>query len=283
MQQNETVKIVIACIIAPIVLGCGIFVSSRKANETTNDYPAESSADEVQQSDNESSSEPVLTAAPETVHIDLFSGITVGVVGIFPDIENMAIGGDPQDAVASRITYSFSSVGNFTPLGADVQITADTSSISDFLESRNYIPASLTSEYHLDPLTMRSYLVQQQQFSEEVRADCFRAAAEKVTGDPNTNPDAAELYLPAFNQQFDPLNQSYAGMYGVYCFFSSGEKVKAAFVCPVVKNKKTESVEVSALGEFEDIGAAITDLIESRNSSEDSISVKLQVKENPND
>lgn len=122
---------------------------------------------------------------------------------------------------------------------------------------------------------------------EQARDRCFAAARfaaeQHAFACRNVQADAAELYLPAFNQQFDPLNQSYAGMYGVYCFFSSGEKVKAAFVCPVVKNKKTESVEVSALGEFEDIGAAITDLIESRNSSEDSISVKLQVKENPND
>ncbi len=255
MQQNETAKLVIACIIAAIVLGCGLFVSSREKNELGTAVQEETVPVINESTTDIEAIEPVQTAEAQTVHIDLFSGIRVASVGIYPNIEDMAIGCNPEDAVSQRVAYSFSSVGDFTPTGADVQIQADVSSINDFLADNHYEPVSLTSSYRLDPMTTRSYLMRQKQFTMAVQESCFSAAAEAI-GSPGDQPEAARLILPAFNSTFDPDNQDYSEKYGVCCFFSSGEKIRAVFVSPVISDGKAESVSTADLGSFKDISTA---------------------------
>lgn len=272
MQQSETVKLVIACVIAAIVLGCGVFVSSRRKDESVTAFQEENFTVINESSTDNEAIEPVQTAEAQTVHIDLFSGIRVASVGIYPNIEDMAIGGDPEDAVSQRVAFYFSSVGDFTPTGADVQVHADVSSIEDFLESNHYEQVSLTSLYRLDPMTMRSYLMRQKQFTQEVQDSCFSAAAEAI-GSPDEQPEAARLILPAFNMTFDPDNQDYAGKYGVCCFFSSGGKIKAVFVSPVINNGKVESVKTADYGSFKDVSAAAEAIMQQR--SEDEITVVL--------
>ncbi|MBR3043979.1 MAG: hypothetical protein IKQ91_01690 [Oscillospiraceae bacterium] len=278
MQQNETVKLVIACVIAAIVLGCGLFVSSREPNEPNNAIPEDAISVTDESSADTQTIEPVQTAVAQTVHIDLFSGIRVASVGIYPNIEDMAIGCNPEDAVSRRVTYSFSSVGDFTPTGADVQIRADVSSIEDFLAENHYEPVSLTGSYRLDPMTTRSYLMRQKQFTKAVQDSCFAAAAETI-GSPDALPESARLILPAFNMTFDPDNQDYAGKYGVCCFFSSGGKIKAVFVSPVIKDGKAESVSTADLGSFKDVSAAAAALMQQRSDDEISV-VLLQTSEN---
>ena len=278
MQQNETVKLVIACVIAALVLGCGIFVSSRSEKHTAEEISEETVSDTIASSaKDETIIEPVQTAEARTVHIDLFSGIRVASVGIYPNIEDMAIGGDPEDVVSQYVSYSFSSVGKFTPTGADVQIQADVSSIEDFLETNHYEPVSLTGSYRLDPMTARSYLMRQKQFTQAVQDSCFSAAAEAI-GSPDELPKAARLILPAFNMTFDPDNQDYAGKYGVCCFFSSGGKHKAVFASPVIKEGKAESVKVTDLGSFKDISDALEGLMQQYNNDEIT-TVLLQISE----
>ena len=278
MQQNETVKLVIACVIAAIVLGCGLFVSSREPNEPNNAIPEDAISVTDESSADTQTIEPVQTAVAQTVHIDLFSGIRVASVGIYPNIEDMAIGCNPEDAVSRRVTYSFSSVGDFTPTGADVQIRADVSSIEDFLAENHYEPVSLTGSYRLDPMTTRSYLMRQKQFTKAVQDSCFAAAVETI-GSPDALPESARLILPAFNMTFDPDNQDYAGKYGVCCFFSSGGKIKAVFVSPVIKDGKAESVSTADLGSFKDVSAAAAALMQQRSDDEISV-VLLQTSEN---
>ena len=298
MQQNETVKLVIACVIAAIVLGCGLFVSSREPNEPNNAIPEDAISVTDESSADTQTIEPVQTAVAQTVHIDLFSGIRVASVGIYPNIEDMAIGCNPEDAVSRRVTYSFSSVGDFTPTGADVQIRADVSSIEDFLAENPAIMAEIeekikankaaveeaskkaqkTSSYRLDPMTTRSYLMRQKQFTKAVQDSCFAAAAETI-GSPDALPESARLILPAFNMTFDPDNQDYAGKYGVCCFFSSGGKIKAVFVSPVIKDGKAESVSTADLGSFKDVSAAAAALMQQRSDDEISV-VLLQTSEN---
>lgn len=274
--MNDSIKMIVGCVIAAVVLIGGIVTSSRRDPHEETITAEDADYDET---------EPIETTTPEAkaefdeiVHIDLFSNISVYAAGIYPDIENIAITADPEDSVARKVTYSFSSVEDFTPTGAEAIIEVDTTEIDEYLTIRNFIPTSRTMTYEIDPLTMVSYLVQQRQFNSEVRKSCIKAAAEAVTGSEDAAPMQLTLLLPQKETVFDPVEKSYAGLYGLECFFAYDGGVRCGFACPSINPDGSVYMIDTAVSEtYKDTSSAYAALVDSRLETESLLAIMLPV------
>lgn len=282
-NNREWIRTAVFAAIAAVVLLCGIYVSSRKKEES----PESVSEDvlPVAQTDESEQTTDVLPVAQtdEPQYLDLFSSIHMYAMGIYPDIQDIQMTGDENDTFVKMLSYEVTNVSDFTVHGAEIAVEVDPNSISEYLEERNYTPYSLTNTFTINPKKMDSYLIDRTQLSDDVKNEIIGIAAGAVTGSSENSPLCSALILPSASTKFTPPENSYAGLYGIYSFFQMDGGVRAAFVCPVIAADGTlKSHEITLSDTYDEYIAAYKDLVVSRLESNETLMVEL-VQEGNND
>ena len=252
-RKYETIKLIIYVAIAAVVLGAGIWVStSRKEKNASvlgdsSDIGSEMSSDAastIPVTDDAGNPVTSETTYTEPKYLDLFDSIHLDIEGIYPDISSLYVTTAEDDVLPNYVKYDVTSTSDFTPSGAEIVVEVDTSTIEEYLTARNYVPYSTKTIYTINPKKMSSYLVQKDQWTDTVKNDAVTRAAQALVGDPNAQPSEIYVMLPTQSAIFTAEN-TYAGLYGAYIFFSDGNAVKGAFVSPTLTADGT--VEDAAL------------------------------------
>lgn len=273
-KQREWLQLSIYIVIAAVVLAAGVFVSTKKKENTPVTEPTETAPSTTETTTTTTNTAVQLEQAQ---YVDLFSSIQMYVEGVYPDITDIHISGKENDALIENVEYSISNLSDPTPQGAEIMLEADTAAISDFLIANNYIPMSNTGTFILNPLKMESYLVQQRQLTAASQAYLIEQAAAAVTGSADSVPVQSFLILPASDTVFDAVG-SYAGMYGMYSFFQTEKGIRGAFLSPVIKADGTiKSHDITLTEYYADSAIAYTETIAARlESNAKLMSVLLQ-------
>lgn len=248
MDRKEYIRSFIFLAIAFVVLICGILVSRRnnqaELSESSNQINDSVESEDAAQPEEETVLPVAQTGEPQ--YIDLFSGIHLFADGIYPDISNIHMTGDADDALVQRLSYDVTNVSDFTVTGAEVTVEVDTEPIADYLHDRNYLPYSTKNVFAIEPKKCDCYLIQKDQLTDEIYNELAALAAEAVTGSADEKPICASMILPIEYCIFTPQSKSYAGLYGVYFFFQTEDAFSAAFVCPVFDGDgKLKSQEIT--------------------------------------
>lgn len=268
-KQYETIKLIIYIAIATIVLGAGIWVSTsrkekNKLMEESSSETGMASSILVQGTDDSGNPVGGNTTPPAPRYVDLFEDMHLKMEGIYPDLSSLTIATAKDDILPMYARYEVTSTSDFTPKGAEIVVEVDTSTIEEFLTAENFIPYSTQTIFTINPKEMSSYLVSKDQWTDTVRNDIVSRAAQAVASDPNAQPKEIYVLLPKETLVFSAEN-TYAGLYGAYVFFSEGNEVHAAFVSPTLTaDGKVEDAALTRFPAFSSSGEAYAQTVNER-------------------